>query len=87
VADVAPASFGSVAIPGVGPGLALSRPLREHPACAPTARVRLPRPPMEDLPMRQVVVIDGPHPPVQLVTIAATLERGWSSPAVPSACP
>jgi hypothetical protein len=26
---------------------------------------------------------DGPHPPVQLVTIAATLERGWSSPPCP----
>jgi integrase/recombinase XerD len=31
--------------------------------------------------------LDRPHPPVQLVTIAATLERDWSSPAVPSACP
>ena len=39
------------------------------------------------LPTRQVVTEDGPHPPVELVTIAATLERGWSSPAVPSACP
>ena len=39
------------------------------------------------LPTRQVVIVDGPHPPVQLVTVAATLERGWSSPAVPSACP
>jgi hypothetical protein len=27
------------------------------------------------LPTRQVVVVNGPHPPVQLVTIAATLER------------
>ena|SRR5215211_6861760 len=39
------------------------------------------------LPTRQVVVVVWPHPPVELVTIAATLERGWSSPAVPSACP
>ena len=38
-------------------------------------------------PTRQVVTEDAPHPPVELVTIAATLERGWSSPAVPSACP
>ena len=35
------------------------------------------------LPTRQVVDVDRPHPPVQLVTIAATLERGCSS----SACP
>jgi hypothetical protein len=34
-----------------------------------------------------VVTADGPHPPVELVTITATLERGWTSPAVPSACP
>src|SRR4029453_4546381 len=27
--------------------------------------------------------LDGLHPPVELVTIAATLERDWSSPAVP----
>jgi hypothetical protein len=45
------------------------------------------RAPCGRLPMRQVVIADGPHPPVELVTIAATLERGWSSPAVPSACP
>jgi hypothetical protein len=48
----------------------------------PTAAVGL-RP----LPTRQVVIADGPHPPVELMTTAATLERGWSSPAVPSACP
>jgi hypothetical protein len=34
-----------------------------------------------------VVIVDGPHPPVERVTIAATLEPGWSSLAVPSACP
>jgi hypothetical protein len=39
------------------------------------------------LPMRQVVTEDGPHPPVQVVTIAATAEPGSSSPVVPSACP
>jgi hypothetical protein len=32
------------------------------------------------LPTRQVVAMDGPHPPVQLVIIAATLGTGWSSP-------
>jgi hypothetical protein len=48
----------------------------------PTAAVGL-RP----LPTRRVVIAEGPHPPAELVTIAATLERGWSSPAVPSACP
>jgi len=31
-----------------------------------------------------VVIADGPHPPVEGVSITATLERGWSSPAVPS---
>jgi len=36
------------------------------------------------LPTRQVVIVDGPHPPVEGVSITATLERGWSSPAVPS---
>ena len=41
----------------------------------------------DDLPARQVVIVDGPHPPVQLVNGAGTLECGWSSPAVPSACP
>jgi hypothetical protein len=41
----------------------------------------------DDLPARDMVTVDRPHPPVQLVTVAATLERGWSSPAVPSACP
>lgn len=30
------------------------------------------------LPTRQVVIADGPHPPVELVTVAATLEHGWS---------
>jgi hypothetical protein len=30
---------------------------------------------------------DGPHPPVQLVTVAVTPEPAWSSPAVPSTCP
>jgi hypothetical protein len=39
------------------------------------------------LPTRQVVVVDGPHPPVELVTVAATSEPAWSSSAVPSACP
>ena len=39
------------------------------------------------LPTRQVVGMDGPHPPVEVVTIATRLEPGWSSPAVPSACP
>ena len=34
-----------------------------------------------------VVIADGPHPPVQLVTVAATPGRWSSSPAVPSACP
>jgi hypothetical protein len=29
---------------------------------------------IRDLPTRQVVIADGPHPPVELVTIAATLE-------------
>ena len=43
--------------------------------------------PFEILPTRQVVIADGPHPPVELVTVAATVERGWFSPAVPSACP
>jgi hypothetical protein len=37
--------------------------------------------------VRLGVALDGPHPPVQLVTIAATLERGWSTPTVPTACP
>jgi len=40
-----------------------------------------------DLPTRQVVIVNEPYPPVQLVTIAATPARGWSSLAVPSACP
>jgi hypothetical protein len=47
-----------------------------HSCCGPAA-----------LPTGQVVITDEPHPPVELVTIAATLERGWSSPAVLSACP
>jgi hypothetical protein len=34
-----------------------------------------------------MVTEDEPHPLVELVTLAATLERGSSSPAVPSACP
>jgi hypothetical protein len=33
-------------------------------------------PSTEGLPTRQVVVLTGPHPPVELVTAAATLERG-----------
>jgi hypothetical protein len=32
----------------------------------------------DGLPNRQVVIADGPHPPVELVTVAATLEHGWS---------
>jgi hypothetical protein len=34
----------------------------------------------------QVVVVDGPHPPVELVTVAATPEPRSSTPVVPSAC-
>jgi hypothetical protein len=40
-------------------------------------------PPVGGLPTRQVATTDESHPPVELVTIAATLERGWSSPADP----
>jgi len=41
----------------------------------------------DDLPTRQVGIVDRPHPPVQLVTIAVTPEPTSSSPAVPSAYP
>jgi hypothetical protein len=41
----------------------------------------------DDLPTRQVVIVDEPYPPVELVTIAATPEPASSSPVVPSACP
>jgi ribosomal protein S18 acetylase RimI-like enzyme len=34
-----------------------------------------------------VVTEDGLRPPAELRTIAATLMRDWSSPAVPPACP
>jgi hypothetical protein len=37
----------------------------------------------EGLPTSQVVVMDGPHPPVELEAIAARPEPAWSSPAVP----
>jgi hypothetical protein len=35
---------------------------------------------------RQVVAEDGPHPPAELVTIAARLRAISSSPAVPPTC-
>jgi hypothetical protein len=41
--------------------------------------------PRSRLPTRQVVIVDGPHPPVELMTAATTPKRGWSSPAVPVA--
>jgi len=45
------------------------------------------QPPEWRLATRQVVTQDGPHPLVELVTIAATPEPGSTSPAVPSAYP
>ena len=39
------------------------------------------------LPMRQVVIVEGPHPPAEVVTDAATLEPASSAPAVPPTCP
>src|SRR5215212_9081012 len=36
-----------------------------------------------DLPTRQVLVMDGPHPSAELVTVAATLRAPSSSLAVP----
>jgi hypothetical protein len=39
------------------------------------------------LPTRQVVVIDGSHPPVQLAAMTAMREPASFSAAVPSACP
>jgi hypothetical protein len=41
---------------------------------------------LQQLPMKQVVTLDGSHPPVELVTVAAPPEPRWFSPAVPSAC-
>jgi hypothetical protein len=41
---------------------------------------------LRPLPTRQVVTLDGPNPPVELVTIAAKWKQGPSSPAVPSTC-
>jgi hypothetical protein len=38
------------------------------------------------LPTRQLVVVDGSHPPVELATITATPELGSFSPALPFAC-
>jgi hypothetical protein len=35
------------------------------------------------LPTGHVVIEDEPNPPVELVSVAATLERGWSSPPCP----
>jgi hypothetical protein len=40
-------------------------------------------PSFEGLPTRRVVIADGPHPPVELVTVAATPERGCP----PRPCP
>jgi hypothetical protein len=42
---------------------------------------------LDDLPTRQVVGMDGPHPPAELATIADRLRATSSSPAVPSTCP
>ena len=41
----------------------------------------------ERLLARQVVTEDGPHPPAELIAIAATPAPASSSPAVPPACP
>jgi len=49
--------------------------------------LRAAAPPYGGLPTRQAVIVDGPHPPVKLVTIAATLQPGSNPPAVPSTCP
>jgi hypothetical protein len=63
-------------------------PTDQHTAEPSNQRVMPPCPtrhltrPTVSLPTRHVVVVDWPHPPVQLVTITATLEHGWSSPAV-----
>ena len=63
-----------------------TRCYRTSPLISRRSSSTLPRRP-SGLPTMQVVALDGPHPPAELVTVAATLERGWSSPAVPSTCP
>jgi hypothetical protein len=44
-------------------------------------------PPIAGLPTRQAVTLDGPHHPLELMSITDGLRATSSSPAVPPTCP